>query len=132
MASLRIASSLTVMLSRLRLVGELIGRGMPGSGPVIYQCTIMPQCARRWRFRSWRIDISGSSGRSAGEAAHWRCGRDDRIDPTEDWKAATESEAAAYEWDAFALGESRPDWLVKAVAPADDDTMLDLVASSNG
>jgi len=38
-----------------------------------------------------------------------------------------------YEWDAFALGESRADWLVKAVAPADnDDTMLDLVAPSNG
>jgi hypothetical protein len=38
-----------------------------------------------------------------------------------------------YEWDAFALGESRSDWLLKAVAPADDvDTMLDLVAPSNG
>jgi hypothetical protein len=60
-------------------------------------------------------------------------GENDRIDPTEDWKAATESEAAAYEWDAFALGESRSDWLLKAVAPADDDdTMLDLVAPSNG
>jgi hypothetical protein len=38
-----------------------------------------------------------------------------------------------YEWDAFALGESGADWLVKAVAAADDDdTMLDLVAPSNG
>ncbi|TDW74967.1 hypothetical protein EV653_0077 [Kribbella pratensis] len=38
-----------------------------------------------------------------------------------------------YEWEAFALSESRADWLVKAVAPADsDDTMLDLVAPSNG
>lgn len=38
-----------------------------------------------------------------------------------------------YEWDAFSLGESRADWLVKAVAPADDDdTMLDLAAPSNG
>jgi hypothetical protein len=38
-----------------------------------------------------------------------------------------------YEWDAFALGESRADWLVKAVASADDDdTMLDLVAPANG
>ena len=38
-----------------------------------------------------------------------------------------------YEWDAFALSELRADWLVKAVAPADnDDTMLDLLAPSNG
>src|SRR4029453_6669067 len=60
-------------------------------------------------------------------------GENDRIDPTKDWKGATEAEAAAYEGDAVALGESRPDWLVKAVAPADDDdTMLDLVAPSNG
>ncbi|MGZ0150157.1 hypothetical protein ACXJJ3_24060 [Kribbella sp. WER1] len=34
-----------------------------------------------------------------------------------------------YEWEAYSLHESRADWLVKAVAPADDeDTMLDLVA----
>ncbi|HZX07261.1 MAG TPA: hypothetical protein VFF46_30275 [Kribbella sp.] len=38
-----------------------------------------------------------------------------------------------YEWDAFALRESRADWFVKAIAPANnDDTMLDLVAPSNG
>ncbi|MEV4266782.1 hypothetical protein [Kribbella sp. NPDC049584] len=37
------------------------------------------------------------------------------------------------EWEAFALDESRADWLVKAAAPADnDDTRLDLVAPSNG
>jgi hypothetical protein len=47
MASLRIASSL--MLGRLPLGGELIGRGMPRSGPVIYRCTIMPLGGRAGR-----------------------------------------------------------------------------------
>jgi hypothetical protein len=38
-----------------------------------------------------------------------------------------------YEWDAFGLGESRADWLVKAIAWADDrDTMVDLGAPPNG
>ena len=38
-----------------------------------------------------------------------------------------------YEGDAFALGESRADWLVKAVAPTDEDApMLDRIAPSNG
>ncbi|TDO60793.1 hypothetical protein EV651_10765 [Kribbella sp. VKM Ac-2571] len=38
-----------------------------------------------------------------------------------------------YEWDAFELGESRADWLVKAVAtpPDGDDIMLDLVGVSS-
>lgn len=39
----------------------------------------------------------------------------------------------AYEWDAFELVESRADWLVKAVADANDgDVMLDLAAPSGG
>lgn len=34
----------------------------------------------------------------------------------------------AYEWEAFGLEESRADWLVEAIAPADHgDTMLDVV-----
>jgi hypothetical protein len=38
-----------------------------------------------------------------------------------------------YEWDAFGLRESRADWLVKAIAWADDrDIMVDLGAPSNG
>ncbi len=38
-----------------------------------------------------------------------------------------------YEWDAFGLWESRADWLVKAIAWADDrDIMVDLGAPANG
>jgi hypothetical protein len=34
---------------------------------------------------------------------------------------------ADYEWDAFPIDESRADWLVKAVARADDgDAMIDV------